>query len=1370
MSSDTSDSIQRRLGETTFIEPNGGLLTEQLIQKLRNEKCSENAAQPKTFQYPDDPPSTTSELEAHISDAWDDLEERWDEVTRDNELFGMEVSEARRRWILKLFDELGFDPEYQQANLSAGEIEANLSHFGWPRQDSVTASQDTPDATPPVLHTIRPDGDHPLDDGDHRGAIGRQQSPHDELQRYLNATDDVQWSVVTDGLKLRVLRDYYHTYTRGYVEFDLENIFTNRNYDDFRALYRVCHASRFIPRGDGDDAESSLESLYQVALATGVKVGEDLQSNVVEALETLGNGFFNKEIREALEEGGQEEAEAYYQDLLRIVYRLLFLLFAEQRGMMADRGALYTKEYSISALRERAERKQSRDHQTDLWEGLKITFRLVGQGVDKDDLHVPGYNGGLFDDEKLEFVQDAACNNDAILSAIHNLTHVEQQGYQQRISYADLGVDEIGAVYESLLEFTPQLADTALELDDRSISRGQFYLDDRGMERKETGSYYTKPELVDELIESALKPVVNDRLGKADTKEEKEEALLDIDVCDPAVGSGAFLIAANNYLGKRLAEIRSDSAYPDEATVRRARRSVVQHCLYGVDLNPMAVELAKVSLWINSAVEDQPLSFLDHRIKQGNSLVGTNSELLEQGIPVDAFETSKGRDGHVGNEIRKKVRSENKSLREDQQLQSGLDWSWERAEEYVETAKRLEDIPERNINDIEKKKQLYEEVVGSTDYKKEKLAFDVWTAAFYWPLDGTLDQYPTPSKVEQIRREGLQAVDSRNNDLVGFTQSIADEESFFHWELEFPTVFLSNSSGFDCVLGNPPWERNKLEEREFFATAAPKIAATDKKSDRQDLIDELEEEDPDLYHRYQMKVKRKKQRAKFLRESGRYPLTAQGDLNYYPLFAESNRDLLGGTGRTGIVVPSGIATDYYTQEFFRDIIESRSLVSLFDFENREALFPGIDNRMKFSLLTISGPDLDVEEADFAFFMTNINQLYNPSRHFNLSPEDLEIINPNTKTCPLFRKESHADLTLKLHNSAPVLLNKTDRFDPWGISFNQMFHMSNDSSLLNETEGLSGGSFDKYNRYQAGSQTFLPVYEGKMVDLYDHRHSTIELTDNVNRSAQPKKIEDDDHQNPNFIPGPLYWIAENEIKERVPEEWPFEWVGTFKRVTSPTNHRTVVGTIIPKSAISYTLVGTHTSITDPQLISCLYANMWSIPFDFVVRQKLNQPSLPQYVIEQTPTITPNEYGKQDIQFIIPRVLELIYTSWDQATFADDIWHSSGPEVKKEISQRYQENGIKRENKLEQSGRPDWIDESEFAEETIRFSPFIWDIKRRENIQAELDAYFGKKYGLTRGNLSEILDSFNTVRKNDISSHGEFRTKKLILSAYDRITEK
>jgi len=433
--------------ETSFIESSGGLLTEQLIYKLRDESCSEDAVKPSTFAHPgEETPTTDTALESRIGEIWADLEERWDEVTRGYELYAMDVSEARTQWMLKLFEALGFDPAYQQSNLVAGGIEANLSHRGWEPRESVTAAVEGPNPTPPVLHTVRPDEDHPLDDGNHSGAAGRQQSPHDELQRYLNSNEDIQWSIVTDGLKLRLVRDYYHTYTRGYVEFDLENIFTERNYDDFRALYRLCHASRFTLAEDDDVADSPIEQLYQVALSTGVKIGQDLQENVVKALETLGNGFLNSEIQTALEQGGQDAAEDYYQDLLYVVYRLLFLMFAEQRGMMSQRDSLYTDEYSITKLRERAEQREKGDRNSDLWEGLKSTFQLVGEGDNR--IGVSGYNGDLFDNSNLEYILDSECSNAKLLSAVDDLTYIEQEGYRQRISYADLGVEEIGAVYE----------------------------------------------------------------------------------------------------------------------------------------------------------------------------------------------------------------------------------------------------------------------------------------------------------------------------------------------------------------------------------------------------------------------------------------------------------------------------------------------------------------------------------------------------------------------------------------------------------------------------------------------------------------------------------------------------------------------------------------------------------------------------------------------------------------------------------------------------------------------------------------------------------------------------------------------------------
>ncbi len=1325
-STKTMTAAQQGRRETSFIETSGGLLTEQLITKLRDESCSEDAVQPETFKLTGDSDiETDTDLESEISEAWEDLKERWDTVSQNSEIFGMDTSTARTKWIIPLLESLGFDPAYQQANLVAGNLKADLSHLGWSPEDQL--GEQIVDGTPPITHLVQPDKDEPLDSGSHIGSNGK--SPHDELQQFLNAADQ-QWSIVTDGLKLRLLRDYYHTYTRGYVEFDLENIFTNRNYEDFRALYRLCHASRFVPRGNEEEAEAPLESLYQVALATGVKVGEDLQSNVVEALETLGNGFLDQEIRKALEEGGQEEAEAYYQDLLRIVYRLLFLLFAEQRGMMADRGDLYTKEYSISALRERAERRQSRDHQTDLWEGLKVTFRIVGQGVDEDDLQVPAYNGSLFDDEKLEFVNGATCDNQAILSAIHNLTHVEQQGYQQRISYADLGVDEIGAVYESLLEFTPQLADTALELDGRSISRGQFYLDDRGMERKETGSYYTKPELVDELIDSALKPVVNDRLADADTKEEKEEALLNIDVCDPAVGSGAFLIAANNYLGKRLAEIRSNSAYPDEATVRKARRSVVQHCLYGVDLNPMAVELAKVSLWINSAVEDQPLSFLDHRIKQGNSLIGTTPELIAEGVPVDAYETSSGREWHKGNEVRKQVRSENRDLSEDSQLQSGLNWSWEDHNEHIELAKELEGIDEEDVTDIEEKASLFDELESSESLRRERLVHHVWTAAFYWPLDGSADEYPSPRNIERIRRNPPKDLDKPSDELNGFESmckralDIADSQSFFHWELEFPSVY-SSKDGFDCIIGNPPWEKMDFEEQEFFAVRNPEIANAPTAAKRTELIENLQETDPELYTEYQQAAEAAEDTMNFMRESGRFPLTGRGIMNTYALFAELSLKNIQPDSLTGMVIPTGIATDANTQYFFREIVEERRLKSLFDFENKKGLFPGVDSRYKFSLLTLSGSNREQPSFELAFYLTEPDQLQNPERRFELSRKDIELINPNTKNCPTFESKADAELTLKLYNSVGVFKNTTEGQNPWSIEISRMFNTSDDSHLFKTKMELEQDGWDLVGgQFQKDSEFYTPLYEAKLINQFNHRYSTFEgVSQEEAENGNSVRLSPEELDQIDLLALPRYWLPDTKYQDKNGEDWHL----AVRDITNATNERTVIASIIPSVATGETLKQISGQSAEESLL--LLACLNSFTLDFTARQKVGGTHLSHFILRQLPIPSPDRFDRVKLDgepirdAILERSIRLMYTAHDLDPFAEAAGEGRGPFT------------------------------------------FTGDTQPRKEIRMELEALICHVYELSKEDFDQLFDSFEQIRDRDIKEYGRYQTRETIKQKYE-----
>lgn len=1315
---DTQRRRNRR--ETTFITTSGGLLTEQLLYKLRNEACSEEAVAPQTFAIGDAVPESDTAVESDISEAWEMLVERWDEISRDNSVFGMEVSDIRNQWLLKLFDALGFEPEFQQSNLEASGIEANLSHLGWPPQHSVQAAGSEFDGVPPVLHMTQPGPDHRLDHGDHAGTSARQKSPHDELQTYLNASSEVQWSIVTDGLKLRVLRDFYHTYTRGYVEFDLENIFTNRNFNDFRALYRLCHASRFT--SEGEDDERPVESLYQVSIATGVKVGEDLQSNVVEALETLGNGFLTPEIREALEEGGQDVADAYYQDQLRIVYRLLFLLFAEQRGMMADRGDLYTDEYSVSALRERAERQSVRDSATDLWEGLQVTFELVGEGHDGDTLHVPGYNGGLFDDENLSFVDTATCPNHALLDAVHNLTHVEQEGYQQRISYADLGVDEIGAVYESLLEFTPQYATEVPELEERDISRGEFYLDSRGMERKETGSYYTKPELVDELIDSALKPVVEERVGGAESAEAKEEALLDIDVCDPACGSGAFLIAANNFLGKRLAEIRTESAYPDEQELRQARRSVVQNCIYGVDLNPMAVELAKVSLWINSAVENQPLSFLDHRIKQGNSLIGATEELVSSGVPVDAYETSSGRDWHIGNDIRKRIRQENKNIPDsDKEVQAGLDWSsFSSEQEFVSLAEELEQLNEESIAAVDRKAELYDEFEDSESLNRERLAFDVWTAAFYWPLDGSASEYPSANTIEKVRREAGEKLTNSDGDLGNMcsrARELSETHSFFHWELEFPLVY--NAGGFDCIIGNPPWDKVTVEETKFFAVSAPNIADKSlNQKEREDKIQNLESEDPGLYQKYQKAIEDKENKTRFIKQSGRYPLGSHGILNLYAPFAEIAYTSINSTGRVGIIVPTGIATASDTQDFFRDFIENKRLASLIDFENRNRIFPDVHGQYKFCLLTLTGTAASTDKFDLAFYLTRIDQIYDPNRVYQLSPEDIKKVNPNTGTCPIFRNKEEADVVVGIYDGCTVLMPENEEND-WELDISRMYNAGDDAGLFVKRSNL-----DKQNtgvsivKAIESDSDYIPVYESKMIHQYDHRFASYEgLSDDQIDSKKPEKMEVVEKNDPDHEVEPPHWVSVDEYSTKWNDD---SWHLVLRGVTNVTNRRTTISSLIPATATEHTL--NHILQASAEQAAILTACLNSFALDYITRRKLGNEFLSHFVVKQLPAPELDELRKIELngkpikETLIDLVTKLSYSSESLTPFADDIGHTSGP-----------------------------------------YSYSKPDGTNREELRFQLEAVVCIIYDIDYTQLDEIFDDFKQIKTEDINEHGHYRTR-------------
>ncbi|WP_254534033.1 Eco57I restriction-modification methylase domain-containing protein [Natrinema gelatinilyticum] len=1395
---------------TSFIETSGGLLTEQTILSLRQERFDHPAAKPETFALPGETPPTENELEEEIALVWEDLVERWDEVTQKGKLFEMDISEARSKWILKLFQTLDFEPVYQRAHLEVEGMEFDLSHKGWP-DDEIADYGEMGGATAPILHTVAPESERDQDkenklDRKPEGAGRGASTPHDTLQNFLNASQDHNWAIITDGVTLRVLRDYYHTYTRGYVEFDLENIFTSRNYQDFRALYRLCHPSRFLPRDEDalnksvsevlkddrdestqdDEAEIStpLEMLYQASLSTGIKVGQDLQSNVISALETLGNGLLNPDIREFLREGGEEEAQEYYQELLMVIYRLLFLLYAEQRGMMPGRDSLYTDEYSITKLRERAERRRGQDdNNTDLWHGLQATFELAEKG--SEDLGVPAYNGMLFDSDRLEHISGSECTNEALLSAIADLTLIEREGVLQRISYADLGVEEVGSIYESLLEFTPRLAEEHVEFDDQSIASGEFYLDDRGTERKETGSYYTDPQLVQELIKSALEPVVDDRLESADdTKEAQEEALLDITVVDPACGSAAFLIAATNYLGKRLAQIREEMEYPLEDDVRDARRSVLQHCIYGVDLNPMAVELAKVSLWIDSAVEDKPLNFLDHHIKCGNSLLGTTQDLVEQGVPVDAYETSKGREGHVGNELRKRVRKENKDYsssnsRTLDQFGGGID-------EYASHTERLNEIEEDSSDDIHKKEMVYEEFQDDLAYQREKLAYDVWAAAFFWPLDGSAKEYPTPKTIKKIRKESrvsdselseilqhvnqadewsesVASVDTDILDVVRRARQTAESQRFFHWELEFPEVYRKN--GFDCILGNPPWEKIKLQENEFFEMRNEKIVEASTKAKRKQLIEELSEKDPTLYKEYQEAVHASESLSNFLRNSGRFPLTAVGDINTYQVFTGLARQLIANGSRAGLIVPSGLLTDFTYRDFFADLVESNDLDSFYGFENKYGLFPEVHREFKFGLLTLDKMDKRARKARIAFALHSLRELRDEERIFELTEEDLQRINPNTKTCPIYKNRRDAELNRRLYRNNPVLINENKDENPWGASLSTMFHMSNDSGVFNTHNDLKESGCKKIgNRFIQEESAYFPLYEGRTVWLYDHRASSIgESANSIYRSASTEETTYSEHRDREFCAWPRYWVDEEKVNQQLGDNTQ-GWLLGFRDVTTPTAERTMVCSIIPRTAVGNKLPQIMVKQNAPHVCGFL-ANLCSMVLDYATRCKLNYIGLNFYIVKQLPIHPPERYTSGLLQFIVPRILELTYTAWDLTAFADDVWGAADEELRLAIEKQWQENAETTDGGLADSDPPEWVEHSHKQDERFPRPPFLWDKERRIHLRAEIDALYSHLYGLKREDLAYILDTFPIVKQKDENEYGDYRTKNLILEYFD-----
>ena len=687
---------------------------------------------------------------------------------------------------------------------------------------------------------------------------------------------------------------------------------------------------------------------------------------------------------------------------------------------------------------------------------------------------------------------------------------------------------ELGSVYESLLELQPVL--------DLSVTPWSFGFTGqengkraKGSERKLTGSYYTPSSLVNELIKSALEPVLTEAV--AGRPDDPRKAILDLKVLDPACGSGHFLLAAARRMAAEIARIEAGADTSDESARQHALREVVQHCIHGVDRNPLAVELCKTALWIETVEPGKPLTFLDNHIRLGDSLVGLlDPEVISAGIPGEAFRDLAGDDKATCRAIKKR------NSQAGETVQRSL-FDEDSVFEVALTTADIDAMPEETFADIERKSAAWDTVRTDDTRMREELRANLFVGAYFAPK--TKETVNSVPHTEDLNR--LNAGMAQRPQVEEKTKELARRHRCFHWHLDFAEIM--QDGGFDVVLGNPPWERIKLQEQEFFATRSPEIATAPNKAARNRLIRQLVREDAlpaerALFEAFETAKRESEAISQFVRTGGRFPLTGVGDINTYAVFAETILRLVGPKGRAGLIVPTGIATDNSTKAFFDQTVTGNRLVSLYDFENREGVFPGVHRSYKFCLLTLSGVDRPCPEAEFAFFLHQAEQLAEAERRFTLSAEDFALFNPNTRTCPIFRTRRDMEIARKMYRRAGVFWREGQggrpEVNPWGISFQRMFDMSNDSSLFRTEEELSEEGWDlRGNVFTRDGERYLPLYEAKLFHQYDHRFATFDgVSAQARKNGNARNMTLSEKADPETVVVPRYWVPEYEVLKRL----------------------------------------------------------------------------------------------------------------------------------------------------------------------------------------------------------------------------------------------
>ena len=1316
----------------------GGLLPADLLGRIFAGDPQVPGTSPQTYDLErgESVRRQASRSWLYLLEVWQDFQQR---IAGDDAATTARVT--RERWLHILLRELGFH------HVTTGSFEIEGKAF-------------------PVSHQAGPVPVHLLGWGidlDHKTPHVTARAPQSMLQELLNRDDAYLWAIVSNGATLRLLRDSAALTGSAYVEFDLQAVFDGELFSDFVLLYLVCHESRFAVQGDGGPVSCYLEQWRSFAADQGERALDQLRTGVQQAIAILGTGFLshpnNPQLRIRLG-NGELKLDDLNRALLRVVYRMLFWFVAEERHALLQPDPEYADEptrrglrearqrydqyFSSARLRQLARRRRG-DRHGDLWDAVQLVFDALGTEGGVPELALPGI-GGIFetalDDGRAlpldEPLAGARLSNEALLGAVRALSLVKPRdgGAWRRVDFGNLGAEELGSVYESLLELIPRYDAEQLSYTLETLA---------GNERKETGSYYTPTSLVECLLDSALDPLLDEACAHG-TAKERVAALLRLTVCDPACGSGHFLVAAARRIAKRIAAEETGDPEPPDAIIRTALRRVIGRCIYGVDVNPMAAELAKVSLWLEALDPGKPLSYLDQNIRVGNSLLGVTPALLADGLPDEAFKPIEGDDRKVCSALKKQNAAERQG-QHDLFTQSGIPVT------NAILAKRADEITHALPDSLEDlhihQQRQADRLAASSERRIQKLLADAWCAAFVQPkTDVTRSTAITHAVIEQFSADG------DTLDLAQAEQLVTDltrQYRFFHWHVEFPHIFrVGNgatnidsatgwSGGFSCVVGNPPWEKVELKEQEFFAQRSPKIANAVNAALRKKLIVELSDSDNPsdqrLYKEFLAEQRKSAGWTLLLKESGRYPLTGRGRLNTYGVFAETARTIINAWGRSGLVLPPGIATEVTTAPFFRALVRNGNLIHVYGFRNNQGLFKNVGHGdVRFCLLVFAGRKVQIEKSWFAFDLGLPADITDRRRVYALGRDDIILVNPNTGTSPTFKSSRDAAIVTGIYKRIPIFWRDDPDENPWGLSFMQgIFNMASDSDLFQTYGQLQrdGWSLDG-NVFVRESHRMLPLYEGKMVYHFDHRFGDY-------RSRQEGRIDSvlprttvESKSGPDFYVLPLYWVDQVEVNSRLSRRgWDKGWLFGWRDIARNTDERTMICCALPGAAVGHT----YPLILSTSLrVGCLYANLASFVLDYVARQKMAGTHLTYGYVTQWPVIPPSSYDQRPLwgtqdgllhTWIQSRVLELSYTAYDIVPFAEYLG-DDGP-------------------------------------------PFRWDEERRFSMRAELDAAFFHLYGIGRNDVDYVMETFTLVKRKEQQRYGTYRTKELIVEIYDAMTE-